>query len=308
MKNKENYREFCRNNPAVRLFSQPWWLDAAAGAENWDVALVMRNNQVAAALPFSRRRLAGFQVYKMPELTPWYHIYIDYPPEQKMTRRLSFEKDILSELIEQLPPSPRFMQKYSYELTNWLPFYWKGYKQTTRYSYIIPDISDTDAVYKGFRNNIRREIRKAERRLEIRPEKNLQEFYRLNKMTFSRQNETPSYSFDLLKRVDDACERRECRKIWAAVDDEGRKHAVLYLAWDAFSAYYLMGGADPELRNSGASSLLMWTAIQFASKVTAQFDFEGSMIEPIERFVRGFGARQTPYFVIHKKKFPFTLI
>ena len=59
-----------------------------------------------------------------------------------------------------------------------------------------------------------------------------------------------------------------------------------------------MGGADPELRNSGATSLLMWEAIQFAATVTKKFDFEGSMIESVERFVRAFGARQIPYFQI----------
>jgi len=40
----------------------------------------------------------------------------------------------------------------------------------------------------------------------------------------------------------------------------------------------------------------MWHAIQFASTVSTIFDFEGSMIEPVERFFRGFGAVQTPYF------------
>jgi hypothetical protein len=62
-----------------------------------------------------------------------------------------------------------------------------------------------------------------------------------------------------------------------------------------------MGGANPELRSSGATSLCLWEAIRFASKVCSRFDFEGSMIEPVERFFRGFGARQVPYFQINKK-------
>ena len=67
------------------------------------------------------------------------------------------------------------------------------------------------------------------------------------------------------------------------------------LVWNEHCAYYLMGGGDPELRSSGATSLAMWQAIQFAATVSRIFDFEGSMIEPIERFFRGFGAVQTPY-------------
>ena len=44
----------------------------------------------------------------------------------------------------------------------------------------------------------------------------------------------------------------------------GAVHAVAYVVWDRSAAYYLMGGGDPELRTSGASSLLMWEAIMRA--------------------------------------------
>ena len=60
--------------------------------------------------------------------------------------------------------------------------------------------------------------------------------------------------------------------------------------------------ADPELSHSGATSYLTWEAIKFAATVTNTFDFEGSMLEPVERFVRAFGARQKPYFEISKIK------
>jgi hypothetical protein len=61
-----------------------------------------------------------------------------------------------------------------------------------------------------------------------------------------------------------------------------------------------MGGGHPELRSSGATSLCMWEAIRHAAKVTKSFNFEGSMIESVERFFRAFGAVQTPYFNISK--------
>ena len=76
--------------------------------------------------------------------------------------------------------------------------------------------------------------------------------------------------------------------------------SAIYIVWDANSAYYLLGGSDPNFRSSGANSLLLWEAIKFASGVTKRFDFEGSMIEPIERYFRGFGATQKPYLSISK--------
>ena len=49
-----------------------------------------------------------------------------------------------------------------------------------------------------------------------------------------------------------------------------------------------------------AFHLCLWEAIKFASTVTNKFDFEGSMIESVEKYFRSFGAVQKPYFTITK--------
>jgi hypothetical protein len=54
------------------------------------------------------------------------------------------------------------------------------------------------------------------------------------------------------------------------------------------------------LQNFGANSFLILKTIEFASKVSKGFDFEGSMIKSIERFYRGFGGELTPYYQIWK--------
>jgi hypothetical protein len=87
-----------------------------------------------------------------------------------------------------------------------------------------------------------------------------------------------------------------------AQDEAGRVHAVSYAVWDRNAAYYLIGGGDPALRTSGASSLLMWESIMRARAVTDVFDFEGSMLRPVERFFRAFGARQTPYLRVSRAR------
>lgn len=123
-------------------------------------------------------------------------------------------------------------------------------------------------------------------------------------MTFERQGRSIPYNKDVVKRIDDACSLGNARKIIGVQDLNGILHAAIYIIWDRNSAYYLMGGSDPKLRNSGAFSLCMWEAIKFAATVSSRFDFEGSMLEPIERFFRHFGARQVPYFnVTYRSKF-----
>jgi predicted acetyltransferase len=86
-----------------------------------------------------------------------------------------------------------------------------------------------------------------------------------------------------------------------AEDGNSNYHAAIYLIWDRDCTYYLMGGADPEFRNSGAMSLLIWEGINQAAQRKQSFDFEGSMIEPIEHFFRSFGGEQTHYLQITKR-------
>ncbi len=306
---KEKYRQLCLQESSIPIFSRDWWLDSVAGEANWDVVMVENSGEVLGCFPYTFRKKIGFRIITMPRLTPWLYIYLNYPAEQKYTRRLAFQKKILTQLIEQLPDAVSFHQKYHYSLTNWLPFYWKGFRQTTRYSYVIEDLSDPGKIFRDFRDNIRREIRKAEKKVMVEETEDVALFFSLATRTFQRQNKTITFSQELMEKLDQELVRRDQRKIYLARDKNNQTvHAGLYLIWDENSAYYLAGGADPALRSSGASSLLMWTAIQFAATVTKKFDFEGSMIEPIERFFRAFGANQKPYFSIYKRKFPFSLL
>lgn len=280
------------------IFAQPWWLDAVAPGF-WNEAIIQRDGQCIARMPYVTQRRHGSLRITMPPLTqtlgPWLHY-----SSEKYASRLSEEKDLISQLISQLPRFAKFNQRFHHRITNWLPFYWHGFSQTTRYTYVIPTLENLDEIWNGMASNIRREIRKAEKSVGVRNDRGLGAFLNLNEMVFRRQKIEIPYSRAVAERIDAACGARTCREIFFAEDATGRLHAALYLVWDSEAAYYLMGGGDPDLRTSGATSLLFWRAINYAATVTRSFDFEGSMIEPIERFFRAFGARQVPYFQITK--------
>lgn len=300
MTNKEKYRLLCKNEPSIPIFSKDWWLDSVAG-DAWDVVLVEKGDQILASMPYTMRQGYGLNVISQPALTqtlgPWLR-----PSTAKYARRLSQEKDLLQKLFEQLPKFAHYQQNWHCTRTNWLPLYWLGYEQTTRYTYRLEDLSSEEQVWGELQENIRREIRKASNKegVKVRTDLDIEAFLTLNEKVFARQNMALPYTRDFVRRLDKAAAQNQARKIFIAEDEQGRHHAGVYLIWDDNTAYYLMGGGDPDLRNSGATSLCMWEAIQFAATVTKSFDFEGSMIEPVERFFRGFGAVQTPYFSISK--------
>lgn len=300
MTNKEKYRLLCKNEPSIPIFSKDWWLDSVAG-DAWDVVLVEKGDQILASLPYTMRQRYGLNVISQPALTqtlgPWLR-----PSTAKYARRLSQEKDLLQKLFEQLPRFAHYQQNWHCTRTNWLPLYWLGYEQTTRYTYRLEDLSSEEQIWGEMEANIRTDVRKASNKegVKVRTDLDIEAFLTLNEKVFARQNMALPYTRDFVRRLDKAAAQNQARKIFIAEDEQGRHHAGVYLIWDDNTAYYLMGGGDPDLRNSGATSLCMWEAIQFAATVTKSFDFEGSMIEPVERFFRGFGAVQTPYFAISK--------
>ena len=281
---------------ANSIFQQSWWLNAVA-PNVWNAVEISKGSQIVARLPYAIQKKRGRTMITMPPLTQTLGPWLALSPA-KYAKQLSQQKDLMTSLIEKLPSCDYFQQNFHYSITNWLPFYWHGFTQTTRYTYVIEYLSDLDQVWAGFQENIRTDIRKAEKRIKVRTDLDIESFLDINSLTFERQGLKLPYSRELVRRLDTACAQHEARKIFFAEDDQSRIHAAIYLVWDENSAYYLMGGGDPELRNSGATSLLMWEAIQFAATVTKKFDFEGSMIEPVERFFRAFGARQVPYFQV----------
>lgn len=298
---RDRYRALCAEEGSIPLFCQAWWLDATCGKGGWDVALASKAGEIHAALPFKPNRVRGFRILSQPKLTPFLGPWLRHTGA-KRTNDYSRQKDLMLGLIENLPAHDRYQQNWSPGMTNWLPFFWSGFQQTTGYTYSLDDLCDETMLWKGLRENVRTDIRKARDRydLVVDDAASLDEFLALNDLTFARQGRKPPYSHDYVRGIDAACIDRGCRRIFIARDAEGRPHAGVYIIWDDHSAYYILGGGDPELRNSGATSLCMWEAIRFASGVTQRFDFEGSMIEPIERFFRAFGAEQTPYFKVSR--------
>jgi hypothetical protein len=294
----EKYQVHLSVSPQASIFCRPWWLNAVAPG-SWNLAFVERGDEIAAAWPYVVQKKLGRVHIKMPLLTQTLGILFR-PSEAKYPKRLAEENKMISELLTKLPPFRSFYQLFHYNFTNWLPLFWQGFKQTTRYSYVLEDLHDLDSIWKGMRENIRREIRKGERTLRVEQDLDVDSFFELNQLVFKRKKKRVPYSRSFVKRLDRVCAEHNARKIFFALDRHENIHGAFYLVWDEQSAYYLMGGLDPRWKNSGVGSLLMWEGIKYASSVTKKFDFEGSMIESVERFFRGFGAVQKRYFAISR--------
>ncbi|HYX06362.1 MAG TPA: hypothetical protein VE912_06470, partial [Bacteroidales bacterium] len=129
MTSKEEYIEFCKDNESVRLFCQPWWLDAVCGEENWDVLLVNENGNILGAWPYQLKKKYGFRYILSPAFTQITGPIITYPDGQSIIKKQSYANKVLDKLIEQLPAYDWLQLDLDYDITNWQPFYWKDFNQ-----------------------------------------------------------------------------------------------------------------------------------------------------------------------------------
>lgn len=297
--NKEKYKNFCEQNKGIPLFLTYGWYSALY-SEDWDIVLTEKNGNILGFLPYIVSKKKTFQFIRPPFLTPYQGIWFNYPSDQKYSNRLSFEKEITTKIIKSLPQVDSFQQKFLPEFTNWLPFYWNTFEQTTRYTYIIEDISDTEKVWKNFKESIRREVRKAEKSLVIEVIEDVTLLYNLKIDVYNSNDETYPIPKELLINAFIYTQKNNAGELLAAKDNDGNIHSILFYVWDKTSAYYLHGGTYNKFKTTGSMSLLLWDAIKRSSKRTQSFNFEGSMIESIERYFRAFGGQQVPYFEIKR--------
>ena len=290
-------KSFISESPQGTIFTTPGWLDAVAPG-SWQYIQIKEKENIKLCMPIILSNKMGFKFCNMPPLTQSLGILF---PEQKgnYSKVLSNNTKNMLELISKIPKNLFFRQRFHPTINNWLPFYWNDYSQTTKYTYIIDDLTDTDIIWGGFKTKKHQEIRKAKSRLKISETQDFEYLKYCIHSSYKRQNKK-GFNFEKLERIFNFCNEQKCGKIFLAKTQTGDIAGSVYIIWDQKSAYYLAGGGPEALRNSGAIPYLIWHSIKFSSSVTKKFNFEGSMIRPIEYFFRAFGGKLTPYYEITK--------
>lgn len=299
---REAYREFCLRHPDIPLFGQSWWLDAVS-PDTW-AATVSERRGMSASLPYLIRRRYGLAFSAQPPLTqslgPWYGAS---DPRTKGANLASASRDAARALIADLPKFHYFRQNWDPSQTDWLPFYWAGFTATSRFTYRLDTTVPLEAIWAEFRGNVRTAIRKAEagpNALTVHEASNPECLITMNRAGLARRGARVPYADETVRRVFSAALERGQGRLLEARDSSGTPHGAVLLVWDDKVTYYLMAATTDEGRARGANVQLVWVAIQLASSVSPIFDFEGSMIESIERFVRSFGPKQVPYLALTK--------
>lgn len=298
---KERYGLFLRDTYAP-IYSQPWWMDVVCGSDNWSVWLYEEGGSVVAAMPYYLEdRPLGRYITKAP-LTQNNGIVFRHPAGAKPVARAKFEEKVIAAacvFIDSLDLAV-YEQQYAPSFTNWLPFSWQGCQALPRYTFVIEDTSDLDAVRGGMTAKQRSIVKKGQRNTKHIEVLDAGRFYEEHEKVFRKQGLGCPFSLDLWLRLERSCRERGCGEALGALDEEGNVTSLLFVCWDERRMYHLLGGGIPPFQNEDTYAALTWAAISKAHELGLAYDFEGSMIKRIARSFREYGAEPQQYFRIRK--------
>lgn len=282
-------------SPQRSIFASRWWMEAVTDG-GVSLLACFDKDRLVAGLPIWKVSTFGVARLRQPPLTPYWGPLLN-PAQGRGDVSVTSEFNALSALADHLSEYPDASMQLHHSLANWLPFYWAGFAQTTRYTYRITELEDLDSVRRSLHEGTRRKLSLAERdgvRATDMVDPAL--VARLARSSMERQRASSSTE---LPRIWEALAReaaaRGCLFTNAVVDSEGNARAATAIVWDDRCAYNILVGSDSRFMDRTSGTVTTWRAVEHASSVVPEFDFEGSMVRGVSTFYRTFGADLVPY-------------
>ena len=282
------------------VFEESWWLDIVAPGK-WSDAVVKDGDRVIARLPY----VFDKGVITNPTYTQTLGIWMDpsLREKDKGGSNIHKQKELIGELIAQLPKSKRISIILDHSQSYILPFRWLDFRIEPTFSYRIRGVNEIDVRTELYGKTVKKNIKAASRHVSIDTDcDDLEILVNMQDKTYKRQGRSNpvdrNVTLDIMKKTVE----QGHGKLLVARGEDGRAHSAGFFIFDERICYYLLGGFDPEFNSDGSQNLLLDAGIEFAQGVSRDFDFEGSMVEGIENFYRQYGGDLVTNYHVSKQR------
>ena len=250
------------------------------------------------------QRKFGMRILRNPPYTPQIGPFFESRASNPAART-DEQRAVVDAMADYLTSSGAAVMSLglSVDITDCLPFYWRGWKVVPHYTYRIDLTQSEDALLAAMSFQQRNHIKKAKKDgVCVEEVQDTGDLRALVIKTFARQDK----SFSPREMDAILTEYSPGKNSYCFISrHQGMPISGVYIIHDSLTAYCLMTGYDHAKAHNGAGPLAIWHAILKAKEMGLQvFDFEGSIIPPIERYFRGFGGKLTPIFSVHKAWLP----
>ena len=294
------YESLLERSRQRSVFAESWWLDASTGSpDGWRPNLLLdASGDPRAAWPLPTRSSAHGPVATGAPYTPF--VGPQLPDREPGVARVSADSELLRELATKLDEYAHVEAACMPELDYWTPLSWHGFEQTTRTTWRVAAGTAPADVRAGMRKGTRSALTAAERDGLVIDTGTIEELLAACEATFAAQDIADVPARTVLERVARAATQRGRGEILAVRTPDGELASAGLFVFDDRLTYNLANGRIAASGATGAPTALIWHAIGRALERGTGFDFEGSMLEPVERFVRGFGGEPFAYSVVRR--------
>jgi lipid II:glycine glycyltransferase (peptidoglycan interpeptide bridge formation enzyme) len=225
-------------------------------------------------------------------------------PSKNAAMKLGRDKEVLSAVAEFFRNFSLPIQRYCLppEINDMQPFVWNSIKVIPNLTYQINLRNSEEYLYSNISAKLRNNIKKAGTDgITVKQISAYEKCEHMIQSTFSRQNTAinPEHIRNILYKF-----ANQNNSFAFGAYKEDQLIAVSFFLHDTNTVYYLLGGNHDSIKHEGAGALTIWAAIRYAKSLElATFDFEGSMIQRIEKYFRGFGGEIKNYFTLNRAPF-----
>lgn len=280
--------EFVCCSPQGSVYAKSFYLDSTGYP--YTIGVVEKGHSIKGGIVLARNEVGV-------RCNPLFVKYLGvlYSPETFHKPGETYKVD--RALLASIMPCGVWFYSFHPNFRNWLNFYWKGFRQTTHYTYRI-DFTAVQDYRSRYGEKVKAPLRAAERHGLVLDDIDIEILMEVDHATYAARSTRPPYRRERLVNQlrtlsDHGCLYKKCVK-----DPDGNIHAAAAIVYDDKTSNLIINGSRPEYRRFGGNTLLIDHMIDYTSSRMAVFDFEGSMHERIEAFYRGFGGTLTPYYVI----------
>ena len=278
------------------IFHEPWWL-AIASDGAYREAKVVTNGVVLGRLPYLLSgKTAGQNAVIMPDMT---HVLGPALGTEggDSTRSLK-HFTITSELIAQLPKAAHTWFRLHRGVTDTLAFEAAGFSTGVDFTIeVAPDASDK--LWKRMRDKTRNVIRRAGESLSVVECHDAARFLRFYDTNLADRGMRNQYNREVCTKLIVACLARAVGRLLIASDASGALKAGVFTVLDGETEYYFMSTRTLDSGN-GATSLLIWSAIQHAAALGLTFNTDGLNSKNNLLLLTGFGGVLKPRYFVSK--------
>jgi len=260
-------------------------------AKNWD-ALVMGNYE--AVMPLTWNWKYGVYYLYQPFLTAQLGVFGN-----------SINAEMLEAFLRSIPSKFRYWD-FCLNYQNIFPL--NQFRLYQRKNLVLDLYISYDELYNNYRDNIQRNIRKAEQ-MGCNAVKDIKvtqvaELAASQMKTYSKDSAEDLQRFG--KLYHHLSERQQACS-YGVLSAKNELVASCIFTFSGKRAYYILVGNHPDGRTVGASHFLIDAFIKDFAGKDMLLDFEGSDIRNLAFFYSGFGAKEENYAAIKLNRLPFYL-